>query len=272
MYAILRNTIRGAVPRDVRAVFFNQIDAFDRFIARKSPRWRVGRKYREELAYWRKEFAILRQWYDGQIPSWLGVPAPTESQKIKSGKSHAADIVFTLNSVSQNYVKKLGLPANFFAGKRVLDVGCGPLAPSQQFKDAEHHITDALLDRYIASGWPLKEYGMKHTCCHAEHLVYDDDYFDAILSVNALDHVDDFEAVAREIERVLKPGGGLYMELEYHEPRELEPQKLSDEKVITAFSGTTLTRVSDRLRQTGLPGREQDRLVLWHGIKKSRAS
>jgi ubiquinone/menaquinone biosynthesis C-methylase UbiE len=47
---------------------------------------------------------------------------------------------------------------------------------------------------------------------------YPDAYFDAVISVNALDHVDDFERVASEMQRVLRKGGGIYFEVECHAP------------------------------------------------------
>ncbi len=265
---IVRNTIRILVPRPVRVSVLREVDALDRLVARINPRWRRRRKYREELRFWRNELGKLRLWYTAASPSWSGIPAPADTEKVKSGKSEALDIVRTLNNVNPDYLRRLSLDADHLAGKRVLDIGSGPLAPSQQFKGAEHHIADPLLDRYIESGWPILDYGMTLTCCHAEHLAYPDGYFDAILSMNALDHVDDFNAAAAEIERVLKAGGRLYLELEYHEPRELEPQKLDDEKVIAAFPRIRLSKISERPRRTGIPGREGDRLAVWQGIRK----
>jgi SAM-dependent methyltransferase len=266
---VLRDFIRLTVPRSLRVFLFEHIEAVDRRLAAMSPKWRAGRKYREELAFWRNELSKLRQWYEGESALWSGIPAPTDNQKVKSGKSQALDIVLTLNTVNPDYLSRLSLAADHFARKRVLDIGSGPLAPSQQFKGAEHHVADPLLDRYIASGWPMADYGVTLTRCHAEHLAYPDGYFDVILSMNALDHVDDFEAAAAEIERLLKVGGDLYLELEYHEPRELEPQKLSDERVLAAFRRASLCKKSERLRKSGLPGREGDRLAVWHGIRNS---
>jgi ubiquinone/menaquinone biosynthesis C-methylase UbiE len=88
----------------------------------------------------------------------------------------------------------------------------------------------------MASGWPLFEYEAKFINMGAESLPYPVAYFDAVISVNALDHVDNFERVAAEMERVLRPGGGLYFEVEFHAPTVTEPLELNEAKVIQAFT------------------------------------
>jgi ubiquinone/menaquinone biosynthesis C-methylase UbiE len=82
----------------------------------------------------------------------------------------------------------------------------------------------------------LYEYDVKVISFGAEKLPYPDNYFDAVLSVNALDHVDDFDQVAAEIQRVVKPGGEIRFEVEYHAPTVTEPLSLDDNKVREAFS------------------------------------
>ena len=52
---------------------------------------------------------------------------------------------------------------------------------------------------------------------HGENLPYPDNWFDSVISVNALDHVDDFQAVAKEMIRVVKTGGRIVFEVEYHQ-------------------------------------------------------
>jgi SAM-dependent methyltransferase len=164
-----------------------------------------------------------------------------------------------------------------FTGQRLLEVGSGPLVPVLQFTGCERHALDPLNDLYVASGWPLYAYDAKMCSAHAEKMPYLDRYFDAALSVNALDHVDDFQAVATEIERVLKPGGNIYFEVDYHEPTVTEPISLNDEIILRAFRRCQLTKVAeagkaDVYRATGTynpQATNDDRLVLWHGTRKS---
>jgi ubiquinone/menaquinone biosynthesis C-methylase UbiE len=117
----------------------------------------------------------------------------------------------------------------------------------------------------------------KMCSAHAENMPYPNGYFDVALSVNALDHVDDFQAVATELERVLKPGGNVYFEVDYHEPTVTEPISLNDEIILRAFRRCQLTKVAeagkaDAYKATGTYNPQapnDDSLVLWHGTRKS---
>jgi hypothetical protein len=44
--------------------------------------------------------------------------------------------------MSPSYHVELQLDADAFAGKRVLEIGCGPLVPILQFDDCERHGVD----------------------------------------------------------------------------------------------------------------------------------
>jgi ubiquinone/menaquinone biosynthesis C-methylase UbiE len=115
-----------------------------------------------------------------------------------------------------------------------------------------------------------------------EALPYPDGYFDAVISVNALDHVDDFERVASEMQRVLKREGGVYFEVEYHPPTITEPINLSDSRVMKAFSECDLKMIVNRTgremfealvkRFDLLPNQFErfgaERFVTWHGIRR----
>ena len=60
------------------------------------------------------------------------------------------------------------------------------------------HCIDPLANVYMASGWPLFEYEAKIINTGGEELPYPDCYFDAAISVNALDR-ENFEQVALEM-------------------------------------------------------------------------
>jgi ubiquinone/menaquinone biosynthesis C-methylase UbiE len=177
-------------------------------------------------------------------------------------------------------VEELCVEREFFAGKRVLEVGSGPLAPILQFTECARHCIDPLVNMYLAAGWPLFDYDAKFINIGGETLPYPDGYFDAAISVNALDHVDDFERVASEMQRVVKRGGGVYFEVEYHAPTVTEPINLNDVRVRKAFSRCELKAVVNRTgremfdalvkRFDLLPNQFQrfgtERFVAWHGI------
>lgn len=46
----------------------------------------------------------------------------------------------------------------------------------------------------------------------AEQLPYSDNFFDAVVSFHAIEHVQDVDRVVQEMFRVLKPGGRVYIE------------------------------------------------------------
>ncbi len=271
----MRSTLKRIIPRPARDFLREQLKNGDALLAKLSSSYQVRRKYRLENEFWTGRLRALLEWHQGIRKDWAGIPGPTPQQKVSKTDDPALNAVLTLHRIYTDYLKRLMLEPNHFVGKKVLDVGCGPLAPSQQFVGAEHHLADPLLETYIASGWPMKKYGMTLTPCFAESIPYPDGFFDAVMSVNALDHVDDFGKAAAELQRLIKPGGGIYLEVEYHEPRDCEPQKLTDDVVRQSFFNCDLKKIADRdkkevFRVLGRTDKivDNDRLVIWHGVKK----
>lgn len=131
------------------------------------------------------------------------------------------------------YPRHLKIPEDHFAGRNVLDVGCGPIPYASAFTGCDICGVDPNLSAYASMGYDL---GLMDYCeSRAENMPFPDGYFDAVISMNALDHVDDFYAVAREILRVCS--GEVRIEVHYHHETVAEPHALSDEAVIAAFGG-----------------------------------
>jgi ubiquinone/menaquinone biosynthesis C-methylase UbiE len=86
-----------------------------------------------------------------------------------------------------------------------------------------------------------------------------------VISVNALDHVDDFPKTAEEISRVLQPEGILRIETNYHQPTTCEPWPLSDELIIKHFGHLNVKKVSERLVTEVFPEapEKKELLVVW---------
>ncbi|HYZ83257.1 MAG TPA: class I SAM-dependent methyltransferase [Bryobacteraceae bacterium] len=234
-------------------------------------------KYDAELRYWKDQLAEMMLWYHGQKPDWYGLPAPLEKQRQYVSDLEIVNAVITSHVLRPLYSRRLRLPLDHFARQRLLEIGSGPLVPILQFTACERHALDPLNDLYCAAGWPLYAYDAKMCNAYAEKMPYPDGYFDAAVSVNALDHVDNFQAVAAEIERVLKPGGKIYFEVDYHEPTVTEPISLNDDIILRAFQRCQLTKVAeagkaDVYEATGTynpSATNDDRLVLWHGKRNS---
>ncbi len=134
------------------------------------------------------------------------------------------------------YSSHLNIRPEYNCG-RLLDIGCGPALPARHLLYDELWCVDPLFERYVQAGFCITGFNVVLVPFYAENLWgIPDDFFDTVVSVNALDHVDDFEAAIGEIERVAKPGALIRIRLHYHTPTPTEPMELSDERVEAAFS------------------------------------
>ncbi|MEM8752824.1 MAG: class I SAM-dependent methyltransferase [Pseudomonadota bacterium] len=126
----------------------------------------------------------------------------------------------------RNFTDLFGLDDAYFAGKRMLDVGCGPLGSLEWADQAAERVgVDSLADRYreLNKG----KHAMRYVNAGFEDLPFDDGSFDVVSTFNALDHVEDAGAAIREAQRVLAPGGDLLLIVEInHAPTLTEPQTL----------------------------------------------
>jgi SAM-dependent methyltransferase len=248
-----------------------------RRLARRNPT-----KESAELAHWQSELAKLRRWFVDGTTDWWGLPAPAAERKVATSDLWPTNAILTMHRLRPAYWEELQLEEDAFRGRRVLEVGCGPLAPILQFEDCERYGVDPLIDAYVGAGWPLYDLDVTFVNAPGEGMPFPDGWFDAVISVNALDHVDDFAAVAGEIERVVKTGGQIRFEVEYHEPTVTEPLKLDDDVVAAAFGGTALTKVRELdagelfgnlVRRFGLQSEilpalgSGERYALWDGIR-----
>lgn len=121
------------------------------------------------------------------------------------------------------YTEHWDLPDEFYAGKKILDVGCGPRG-SLEWADmaAERIGLDSLVNQYRKLG--IDQHQMSYIACGIEKTPYPDGYFDVVASVNSLDHVDDLDAAIKEIKRLVKPGGLFLLLVEVnHPPTVCEP-------------------------------------------------
>jgi len=150
------------------------------------------------------------------------------------------------------YTEFFGIDPQFYAGKRVLDVGCGPRG-SLEWADmvAERVGLDPLAKSYLALG--ADQHQMRYVEAGAESIPFPDGHFDVVCSFNSLDHVEDLDRCIAEIVRILGPGGTLLLIAESHKrPTACEPVTFGME-LVDRF-GATCTPVSVRRLAMSEPG------------------
>ena len=188
-------------------------------------------KYQAEEKFWRIFLERLVCWYEGKNPVYYNTPAPTLAQKCKAQTvAHSAILTWFELHQKPKYKADLQLAVDTFAGMKLLDIGAGPMPSAEVFVDCELYCLDPLFPAYLAAGYPLHYYhkSTRFVQGQAEALPLADHFFDAVISVNAIDHVDDISQTAQEIRRVLKVGGRLRLHVHYHRPTPTEPLALDD--------------------------------------------
>ncbi|MBN1593518.1 MAG: class I SAM-dependent methyltransferase [Candidatus Coatesbacteria bacterium] len=128
---------------------------------------------------------------------------------------------------SHFYTTHFGLDGDFFKGKKILDIGCGPRGSLEWAYMAEERVgLDPLVDSYRELG--IDEHKMRYVCSPAERIPFEDGHFDVVCSFNSLDHVNDLEQTIGEIKRIVAPGGLFLLLTDVnHDPTPCEPISFS---------------------------------------------
>jgi SAM-dependent methyltransferase len=164
----------------------------------------------------------------------------------------------------------LGLSENIFRGKTILDIGSGPIPSASVFKSCKLYCLDPLLHKYLECGYPLHYYAdnIKFIHGYSENIPIEDNFFDAVVAVNAIDHVDDLEKTAKELYRVLKRNGKLAMHVHYHKPCPEEPLEINDAIFLNAFSWCkNFKKIKETKEKFGYKLKAKDETyVLWRNF------
>jgi SAM-dependent methyltransferase len=168
-----------------------------------------------------------------------GEPAPAENVRVNVG-TEKDNAILTWAKVHQErkYLEDLLLDEDAFAGMKLLDIGSSAVPSALCFKDCDVFCLEPLLPELLKIGYPFWYYDKRARFIYgfAEEMPFPDSFFDAIIAVNSLDHVDDFYRCSAEIRRVSKPDVKLRFHLHYHKATSTEPLELSDAIVAQAFS------------------------------------
>jgi len=127
------------------------------------------------------------------------------------------------------------LENNYYEGKRVLDVGCGPRGSLEWANMTACRVgLDPLSDEYRKLG--TDKHMMEYVNACSENMPFSDGEFDVVSSFNSLDHVDSVSLTIGEIKRVTKLGGlFLLLVVVNHLPTECEPHLLTPEGLMKAL-------------------------------------
>ena len=96
-------------------------------------------------------------------------------------------------------------------GMRLLELGCGGGLMAEEY--ARRGASVAAIDRSAASIGAATKHALHgglsidYAPAVGEHFPFSDESFDAVVSADTLEHVDDVDQVVRESARVLRPGG-----------------------------------------------------------------
>ncbi|HWD27432.1 MAG TPA: class I SAM-dependent methyltransferase [Rhizomicrobium sp.] len=128
-----------------------------------------------------------------------------------------------------------GLTKQDYAGKRVMDVGCGPCGSLEWADNALQRVgVDPLADAYRKLVADDRQQ-MTYVAAPSEKIPFADGHFDIVTTFNSLDHVDDVDATIAELKRVCSPTGTILVIVEFgHAPTPTEPHWL-DESIAEKF-------------------------------------
>jgi 2-polyprenyl-3-methyl-5-hydroxy-6-metoxy-1,4-benzoquinol methylase len=172
-----------------------------------------------------KEHFELRFW-DGLSRTISQMPDRTREQALVHERAHY-EYFFT---------DCFGLSVRDYAGKRILDIGCGPMGSLEWANEASLRVgLDPLADHYRKLGLGTDLHQMTYVTALSEKIPFDDGFFDYVTTFNSLDHVEDVPATIRELKRVASPDARVLLMTEIeHLPTFTEPHRL-DKDVVKLF-------------------------------------
>ncbi len=152
--------------------------------------------------------------------------------------------------------------------QRALGSGPAPISSTLCFEGVDLYCLDPLLDRYLQVGYPLHYYdGVKFIQAHSENIPVPDNFFDAVISANAIDHVDDLVKTSKEIKRVLKKNGRFAMHAHYHKATSTEPIEITDDIFKKKFSWCQgLKVIKESTTKYGSNANKGEKYVLWRNF------
>lgn len=241
----IRRGVRGALARLLRPGVAPIEAKLDRVLARLEERealgavWRGGRdgravrpdgttdaaatgRMRQELGYWIRAAQNL----DGEFESGMGETF---------GRWQRIRLYELARCLGMHGELEVGAPmrgemAAWLGRQRAVEIGGGPWPCVAAGEFASAFVVDPLADGYRAEGLIAPEAaGVTYLAAVGEAVPLTSGSVDLVITDNCLDHVQDPGQVAREMSRVLRPGGLLWLLVDVMEQGdELHPHPMSE--------------------------------------------
>lgn len=128
--------------------------------------------------------------------------------------NHRHKLRFPWSLYHSPIIQGLKRAVDFAPGRKILNVGSGPFLEFEEVYRPDRDFTICDVDER-AIRMARDHYGSK--LAHADVLVpgepwpYQDEQFDLVVSMDVIEHLPDPEPWLRELVRVLRPGGQLYL-------------------------------------------------------------
>ncbi|MEA2419986.1 MAG: hypothetical protein QOE60_2192 [Thermoleophilaceae bacterium] len=222
-------------------------------------RLRLRQRFRDPIAA--KHAAELRWWLEQWEPVLRGGGFhPGDALALLDGEETAPTYEGRRWQQARAEVRRVLREAGiaderFFEGKVVVDIGPGPLGFPDACPARVSIAVEPLADLYREHGLLLEGSDARYLAVGAERVPLESGSVDVVVARNSLDHVDDPDAVLREMQRLLRPGGTLILNFDVgHAPTAAEPHTLTTATVRAALADMEIEREQTSARSHGQDG------------------
>jgi len=236
-------------------------------------RYSMLTKEESECDFWEKEIEDIVSWACGDIELWgnrLHDDFLIDSSKDVPNLIEQSLMLWLEKYQMPKYLSDLHMVGSNFTGKTVVDIGSGPFPSMAVLNKCNILSLDPLINDYRKMGYMINVPNNTYLQCDSENICLPDNSVDLIVSVNALDHVNNFEKTCLEMKRILKPSGKIRLHLHYHPSTKSEPIELTDERVLAAIGrDLKMIKISESRKKYGysLPSDQNELFVLWSNFE-----
>ncbi len=138
-------------------------------------------------------------------------------------------------------------------GSLILDLGCGPGRDAKIFTQKEYDVTGIDLSENMIEKAKERVKNVKFKVMDIKKLEFEDNHFDAVWASACLLHIPkkDINTTLKEIFRVLKKGGILFISLKQGDGEIFKPDKKYTPEVKKFWSLFQKEEIEDKLKQAG---------------------